>query len=136
MKLVGIFILFLDVILQNLFRGQNIGVANGGVSFGWGSNSWGSLLSLAVYIVFVTWFLTDYLQNKRISIFLFLMALGGLGNLLNRLIWGNVWDYISLSVLPFSFNLSDLLISLGVVSYILGVNGDRRTIRRQRNTGN
>ena len=67
---------------------------------------------------------------------LLLIALGGIGNILSRLVWGGVWDYICFPFLPFCFNLSDVLISLGVVSYILGVNGNRSTLRGQRDTGN
>jgi len=67
---------------------------------------------------------------------IWLLAVGGMGNLVPRLIWSGVWDYIHVPILPFWFNLSDVLIVIGVISYILGVDGNCCFVRGQRDTGN
>ena len=130
-----IFVLVLDIVLQTVFRGHNFGMANRGVSFGLASEI-GIIVSIMAFGLFALWYLYELRVMKKRRLYLLLIALGGLGNVVCRLTWGSVWDYICLPFLPFCFNLSDVLISLGVVSYILGVNGNRSTLRRQRDLGN
>lgn len=131
----GIFILLMDLVLQAMFRASGLGLENRGVSFGMASEI-GNIVSFIALSLFIGWFLFELIKFRKFRRSLFLIALGGLGNIFYRFIWGSVWDYICLPFLPFCFNLSDVLISLGVVSYILGVDGNRSTLRRQRNTGN
>lgn len=131
----GAVVLVLDLFFQGFFRSNNIGFANRGVSFGWGS-SIGLIISVVAYGLFFCWMIYEFVRFHKRSTHLLLIGVGGLGNIVSRIIWGSVWDYICLPFFPFCFNLSDLLICLGVVSYILGVNGNRSTLRRQRDTGN
>ena len=131
----AILLLCADLFLQYFLRGLYIGLENKGVSFGWGQE-WGSAVSFLAYILVVFWFIYEKWVVRKNNLFVFLMACGGLGNLLGRIWWGGVWDYICVSWLPFCFNLSDCLISLGVVSYILGGDGYRSTVRRQGDSGN
>jgi len=131
----GGLVLVLDLVLQTVFRLKNMGMENRGVSFGMAPEM-GLIISIVAFGLFIGWYLYERIKLKKKSTFLLVIALGGLGNVICRLIWGSVWDYICIPVLPFCFNLSDVLISLGVVSYILGVNGNRSTLRGQRDTGN
>jgi lipoprotein signal peptidase len=131
----GVFILFLDLFLQIVFRLNNFGIANRGLTLGIGSEI-GLIISVVSLGLFFSWMIYEFLRFHRNSTYLLLIGLGGLGNVICRVIWGNVWDYVCIPFLPFCFNLSDVLISLGVVSYILGVNGNRSTLRGQRDTGN
>ncbi len=121
MRMVFILVLFLDIFLQDYFRGVNIGTLNRGVSFGMFPGT-GQILAVVIYLLFVTVFLRKFLPTGR-SAFL-MLAVGGLGNLIPRLVWGGVWDYIHFPGVSLWFNLSDVLISLGVISYILSSNGD------------
>ncbi|KKT29514.1 MAG: Lipoprotein signal peptidase [Microgenomates group bacterium GW2011_GWC1_44_10] len=111
----------LDVFLQSYFRGRGMGMINQGVSFGLLSG-FGTTIAVIVYIVFV--FAYFRFKSGRDNLGLLLLIFGGLGNLLPRLIWGGVWDYLCLPIFPFWFNLSDVMISLGVVSYILMGDGN------------
>ena len=120
----------LDLFLQYIFRSLNFGLANRGVSFGMAPEI-GLIISMIALGVFCI-----YLYRFPTRSGLTLIVYGGVGNVLCRLIWGSVWDYICLPFLPFCFNLSDFLISLGVISYILMSNGNRDSLRRQRNIGN
>jgi lipoprotein signal peptidase len=136
-KLVPFFVLVLDLVLQTVFRFEKIGFENRGVSFGIGQSAGEYITLVTVILVFLGVYVYRFrLKDRRDKWALLLILLGGVGNLGCRLIWGSVWDYICLSFLPFCFNLSDILICTGVVSYILGVNGYRSTLRGQRDTGN
>lgn len=85
--------------------------------------TFGMFQGISFWIILVFW---AYLVIKRDERFEKLVW-GGLGNLVPRVLFGGVWDYI-----PYYFfwgNLSDLIITVGVFSYILGTNGDRDSLR-------
>lgn len=80
---------------------------NRGVSLGmfWGISFW---IILAVWIYLVV------KNDKRFD----LIVWGGLGNLVPRILFGGVWDYI-----PYYFfwgNLNDVLIVMGIIEYVFG----------------
>jgi len=131
----GFLVLLMDLILQYFFRIENIGYANRGVSFGFGPEV-GSIISFIAFGGLLIWFVFELIKFKKIRSYIFLILLGGLGNIAGRVFWGSVWDYVCVPYVPFCFNFSDVLISIGVVSYILGGNGNRSTLRGQRDTGN
>lgn len=116
-----------DVIFQYYFRLKGIGVENYGVSFGVGKGT-GTVISLLVVSILALWIVYEKVKRNRDHMALNLILIGGLGNLVCRLLWGSVWDYVCFSFMPFCFNLSDVLISIGVVSYILGDNGNRSSV--------
>ena len=131
---VAFIILIIDVLLQTVFRGFVPGLGNRGISFGLGQGT-GNILAVVTFGLLVMWFLYEVSKHKIVNFAIELIVLGAIGNIASRFISGSVWDYICLPFLPFCFNLSDVLISLGVVSYILGVNGNRSSLRGQRDTG-
>ena len=115
--LLAVLIVFLDWYFQEFFRKQGVGFFNSGVSFGLGGEwgrVWQFLLPAFFGILLIFW------ANKktRINIYLICLAIGGLGNILPRIVYGSVWDYIRLP-LGLWVNMSDVLITLSVVSYIL-----------------
>ena len=55
----------------------------------------------------------EWMRNRG----LMLVLLGGLANLFSRVAWGWVWDYIHF--FGVWFNIADLLITVGVIFYIL-----------------
>jgi len=93
---------------------MNYGIENSGVSFG-------QLSGIRVnWILFVLTILTSYaLKCKLHNLGLLYVIIGGLGNFFTRVLFGSVWDYITVYGLPFWFNISDVLITIGIVSYIL-----------------
>jgi lipoprotein signal peptidase len=121
-------LLSLDLFLQFFFRRYQLGIANSGISFGVFQNVEIWLLFL-IWGVILVWYLKKHKNSKtKAKNGLFLILAGGVGNLVARLMMGEVWDYVYLPPLPFWFNISDILISLGVVSYILGGNDDIDTV--------
>lgn len=112
--LVAVFLL--DLALQSYFRSVGVGVANGGISFGLFPNLSG-VITAGIYLIFIVWFFVT-IRKGKFQLGLLPLALGGLGNLCSRLLMGDVWDYLRLPPLPFSFNLSDVLIVGGVIYYL------------------
>ncbi len=78
-------------------------------------------LTLAAILVLVMLVLVE--QN-RFLLFLYGLFLGGaLGNLLDRLRWGEVVDFVDMGIGPYRwpgvYNLADAAISIGIVLYLL-----------------
>ena len=130
MIFVAVLIVCLDVVLQAVLRSLIIGVDNRGVSFGLATEH-GMYLSVISIVFFIGLVAYEWIKMKRLHLNLCLIVLGGVGNIVSRLIFGSVRDYLCLPYVPFCFNLSDVLVSFGVVSYILGGNGHRGAFRRQ-----
>ncbi len=119
-------VFLVDILLQGYFRRLGYGTMNRGISFGWWPGI-SLLVTLGVYLVFFGWAILGLRKGDRPIAWL-AMVLGGLGNLLQRLWLGSVWDYLYFPVLGFWFNLADALISFGVISYILEGDGNPDTI--------
>lgn len=82
----------------------NSGVAGGlGAGFDW----------LAVMVGLIAWVYYKFGWRWQVG----LMVIGGLSNLLDRLRWGGVVDYINFFNL-FSFNLADGLVVVGMLGLI------------------
>lgn len=80
------------------------GVANSGISFG----------ILVPNILWILAFGVVMLMGRGSK----LLLAGALGNLLSRLILGFVFDYIKIPMVGLWFNLSDVMIMIGVGSYL------------------
>jgi len=116
-------IVVLDWFFQIYFRKLGVGMENFGVSFGLASNlDW--FWKVLIPIIFLALMLYELISKKKLSVYLLCLALGGVGNMLPRFIFGSVWDYIHISFLGLWINMSDVLISISVLSYILITNGD------------
>lgn len=126
-------LLFLvDIFLQFYFREVGFGVVNEGVSFGLFPD-----FSVAVLVIIYAVFVALLVKNRQsLSFGLVCVAVGGMGNLIPRILFGGVFDYLYFPGLGFWFNLSDILITGGVISYILEVDGNPYFVRRRHNTGN
>ena len=107
-------VMVVDVFLQSYFWGGR-GVINRGMSFGWFSGM-NNYFVVATYLVILAWFFAN--RRGKFQLGLLALVLGGLGNLLPRLLLGGVWDYLYFPVLGFWFNLSDVLICVGVIIYL------------------
>lgn len=121
--LFALVVFFVDIFFQWQTRLLGFGVENTGISFGLGKSFSVFFRFFLPFILFLyTLWLTKIEKNP--SVFLYLVLIGGLGNLISRILWGQVWDYISLPFTDLWINLSDVLISFGVISYILVDNGN------------
>lgn len=105
------------IVLSNNFRH----IVNKGISFG----LLGQLnisFQLVFPIILILIFLALYFLQKTKNIYtcsaILLILSGGISNLLDRLIYSGVIDYIQLWVFPV-FNIADIAIVLGIAVFIL-----------------
>lgn len=118
MKLKNIIFLFLGVLLEIVVHfwvssKTDFITKNYGVSF---SMNWFNPLVLNIlFVIFIGWF---YLKNE--SYFFGLILIGGIVNMIDRLIFGYVRDYWTLGGILIN-NLNDWLIGLGVSLFLLDV---------------
>ena len=117
--LVVVLILLVDQITKYFLKGVNFGifryVTNTGAAFGL-FKGWGFILSIIAIIVLV---LVVYFYRKYPKLWLplsFIFA-GTLGNLLDRIIFGFVRDFIDFKIWPV-FNVADSFNVIGVVILI------------------
>lgn len=77
-----------------------------------------SVLFIAVMIAFLFKKLSQKFLNPLCIICICLIIGGGISNLIERLLYGYVIDYINISFFSPIFNLSDLFISLGMTGFL------------------
>ena len=133
--------IFKDGIVEKIYVNEyldfilvfNTGISYGLFSGGGDFQKW-ILISLSILIII---FLLNIIRNEstilsKLSIS-FIIG-GALGNVLDRLIYGAVVDFISLHAKGFSwyiFNIADMFIVLGVILFILS-----QFILSKKNVGN
>lgn len=119
--LTAVFFAVFDLLLQFYFKKVGFGIGNRGMSFGIGSDIvWPIELVLTILVLFFGCWM--FYSRKNLNPYLLVIFAGGTSNLIARLTWGEVWDYIEVPFLGLWINLSDTLITLGSFSYILVTN--------------
>ncbi len=114
---VTLFLLFVDIatkllVLQSPFKEFFNPKINTGALFGLGQNQ--NLFFILVSIVFILYILSIFDREIRLHVpFAFILA-GALGNLLDRMIYNGVIDFIDLKFWPV-FNLADVFIVGGII---------------------
>ena len=130
--------------LHFLFPGVTITLAmNRGVAFSLFASSQGiGFYVLNLLIAGFNWLLIEMLSVSENTSFTYrfglsLVITGGLSNLMDRLCYGAVVDYILLNVLgiqwPTIFNLADMLICLGCLFLLVANTFQDRNIRLDKN---
>lgn len=96
-------------------------VENKGAAFGMLSNArWIFILFTILVIVFLIVFL--FLKkpaSKLFNLSLILIIGGGLGNLIDRIFYGYVVDYLSISFFPPVCNFADYCVTIGAVILVI-----------------
>ena len=69
------------------------------------------------YFIFLKAHKEILLKNQLMSFSLILA--GGLGNLLDRLMYGYVIDFIDITFNPYVFNLADSYVTIGLIMYVI-----------------
>ena len=81
------------------------------------------LVTLVLLVcVYLTYILFTEKLRKYESVALLMILSGGIGNLIDRTLWGHVIDFINFYYLNYSFyifNFADTFITIGVMIYIL-----------------
>jgi len=108
---------FIDLLLQTVFRSSGLGMENRGVSFGALKGVNGVFL-IVIWLCLVVVLVRRTIRGLWVALPLWLMVVGGAVNLLGRLSGGGVWDYIQIPYLNLWFNISDMMITLGLGLFI------------------
>ena len=130
--LIGIIVIVLDQVTKYLVRGMGDGevihvigdflrivhVENSGAAFGMLAGSRRFLLIFPALIVagaiyFLSRDLGSDLKGKLTKTALALIASGGIGNMIDRFLYGHVTDMISFSIVPPVFNVADIAVTCG-----------------------
>jgi len=119
-KLIFLVILLLGLLdfwWQGVFRDGGFGVENRGVSFG-------ALQGISGVSLVVIWtlLLLVLIRSTRKSLWhglpAWLMVVGGAVNLMGRIKFGGVWDYLRVPGINLWFNISDMMIVGGLGAFI------------------
>lgn len=99
-------------------------VHNTGAAFGIGEGSTYVFIAIAACIVtlIVAW-LAGVRWHSKLEVFsLALVAAGGVGNLIDRVQWGYVVDFIEFTFIEFPvFNVADICVTCGVALFIIAI---------------
>jgi signal peptidase II len=112
---IALLILVLDRISKHIFASMSI--QNTGTLFGMGQNN---LLWLAVSVLILVGiykYRTSLIKNAWCNNMLALVVGGAAGNILDRILYGGVIDFINVGFWPV-FNIADAAITLGVIGLI------------------
>lgn len=137
--IISIIILFIDQLIKLIIQNNNINIINKYISIIYVKNTGAafSILSgnnsLLIVLSIIMFILIYYLSNNYHDILSdidFGLIYGGLfGNLLDRIIYGYVRDYISILSFPI-FNIADMGIVIGITLLII------HEIKEEKNNAN
>ena len=97
---------------------ENTGAAFGMLS----NNTWFLIGFTAVFIVaFVLFDIFNHSNNWFYRIGYVLVLAGAIGNLVDRIMFGFVRDFIAISFFPFIFNVADIFVTIGTVLLMIYV---------------
>ncbi len=101
-------------------------VWNRGVSFGLfaSDSSWTpillSALAIAISVVLIVWL--KRAETRLLALALGIVIGGAIGNVIDRVIWGHVYDFLDFHIAGYhwpAFNVADSAISIGVVLILI-----------------
>ena len=125
------------LVFNNLFEGQSIGVIprifhltlvlNTGTAFGLfrGRNQFFIAASILVIALVVTYVLLDKRKDLLVLGALGLILGGAIGNLIDRILFGYIIDFLDFRVWPV-FNIADSSITIGSALLVLKVLSDKK----------
>jgi len=94
-------------------------IHNYGAAFGIFQNSSQLLLWFSIIIVGIILYIYDRIPKEKIVQILVALVLGGtLGNLIDRIRFGYVIDFLNFKIWP-AFNLADSAITIGIIGLII-----------------
>ena len=136
-----IFLVFADqlskyFVVKNLSIGESFNIfsfldlyliLNTGIAFSFFDDGgvygrWILVTLVLLVCVYLTYILFTEKLRKYESVALLMILSGGIGNLIDRTLWGHVIDFIHFYYLNYSFyifNFADTFITIGVMIYIL-----------------
>lgn len=107
------------VLIPNLL--EFVYVQNDGAAYGMlGGQTWLLIVMTFIFIVgFILYFVFYKDKNIWFIISVGLIVSGAIGNLIDRLWFNYVRDFISIEFFSFVFNFADMFITFGVICYVI-----------------
>lgn len=120
----GVVLIILDQLVKHFLRTVNIDYGffaltptrNTGISFGLFQGSSTLIIIISIIVLFFIWYFRKEFEKNEI--FITLIASGIIGNLIDRIFNGYVFDFFNLKWWPV-FNLADAMIFVSVVGFII-----------------
>ncbi|MBW3014853.1 signal peptidase II [Candidatus Woesearchaeota archaeon] len=115
--IIALFVVAIDQVSKYFVRNLRYDfVKNTGAIFGVLKGATGFLIVVSLVVIFLLfWYRKDILKQKKIHQVCYALVLGGvIGNLIDRVVYGYVIDFIDFKVWPV-FNLADVALSVGVL---------------------
>ena len=134
-SLLSLGLIGIDILTKILFEGKNYVLIKNFLTFesthnygaGLGILSGQTVLLIVLTFVFLGFFVfyDVYSKNKNklyIIAFCFILS-GAIGNLIDRIIFGYVRDFIhiNISIMPYYFNFADIFLTVGVILFIIEI---------------
>ncbi len=98
---------------------------NFGISFSFLNGSIYLIILLSIIALsYLVYLKKDYLNTKFINSGLLLVFIGGIGNLIDRVHYGYVIDYLKVNIENLNFpifNIADIFVSIGFILVIVGI---------------
>ena len=116
-----VFLFLLDILTKIFFKGKNIEifkyfsfnyVENTGITFGLLKNN--NLIFILITFVIVYLIIYYYKKEKKLQYGFDFVLAGAFGNLINRIFYGYVIDFIDFKIWPV-FNLADMFVIIGAL---------------------
>jgi signal peptidase II len=109
-------------------------IQNNGIAFGMLSSSGAILICVTSFLIgalIVFILLKRKSERKAVLIPLAMIAGGALGNLVDRLRYGYVIDFIHFHIWPYIFNFADICVVLGCLALLIALIIPQRKRRRR-----
>ncbi len=109
--------------LLRIVRGQNTGAVFGTFQgFSFALTILTSIVIIALLVcVFLFWRRTYYLNNDFARTAVSLYIGGAVGNLIDRIRFGSVTDFIDFRIYPWAFNIADAAMTTAVITFIYSI---------------
>ena len=107
------------ILIPNLLK--FVYVENDGAAYGMlGGHTWLLIVMTLVFIVaFILYFVFTKDKNVWFTVAVGLIISGAIGNLIDRIAFNFVRDFISIEFFNFVFNFADMFITFGVICYFV-----------------
>ena len=130
--ILGLVVVILDRITKLLVINKSFNVIPGvleltytenrGIAFGMANSNMSMIImvSLAIIIGMLIYVVSERERISNLSPYILVIS-GGIGNLIDRLVRGNVVDFINFKIFNFpSFNVADICVVIGIIWIIIG----------------
>lgn len=77
------------------------------------------IVTSVISVLLVLFYIFNKNKNIILTISLSLIIAGGMGNLIDRVIFGMVRDFISFSFFPAIFNIADISVTIGTILFCI-----------------